>query len=142
MTRDDLRILCTALGFSAVIANDVASREKQALRATAIAGLIEAFCMSAVPDAFGFDASDDIICDATAIDREIDRYKEELRVEGSAELPQDRETLIKFYDRLLLRKEHYDQREFYASGSTAIFANRVLHMVEEEINCDKERGSA
>ena len=39
MTRDDLRIICTALGFTAVILKDVPA-DNQALRATSIAELI------------------------------------------------------------------------------------------------------
>jgi hypothetical protein len=59
MTANDHKILFTALGFLAVILRDV-PREKQALRATAIAGLIESFCMSVVPEAFGGqDAADE-----------------------------------------------------------------------------------
>lgn len=56
MTRTDHKIIFTALGFLAVILND-APKDKQALRATAIAGLIESFCMAAVPEAFGNDAA-------------------------------------------------------------------------------------
>ena len=52
MTRIDQKLLFTALGFLVVILND-APKEKQALRAAAIADLIESFCMGAVPEAFG-----------------------------------------------------------------------------------------
>ena len=52
MTSTDHKVIFTALGFLAVILNDV-PKDKQALRATAIASLIESFCMAAVPDAFG-----------------------------------------------------------------------------------------
>ncbi len=52
MTANDHKILFTALGFLAVILRDV-PQDKQAMRATAIAGLIESFCISAVPEAFG-----------------------------------------------------------------------------------------
>ena len=50
----DQKVFFTALGFLAVILNDT-PKDKQALRAAAIAGLIEAFCMSTVPEAFGDD---------------------------------------------------------------------------------------
>jgi hypothetical protein len=49
MTRNDHKIIFMALGFLAVIIRDV-PRDKQALRATAIAKLIENFCMDAVAD--------------------------------------------------------------------------------------------
>ncbi len=54
MTRDDYKVIFTALGFLAVILNDV-PKDKQALRAAAIASLIESFCMATVPEAFGDD---------------------------------------------------------------------------------------
>jgi hypothetical protein len=47
MTRNDHKIIFMALGFLAVILRDV-PRDKQALRAAAIAKLIENFCMDAV----------------------------------------------------------------------------------------------
>ena len=52
MTRTDRQILFTALGFLAVILRDDLPQDKRALRATSIAELIEAFCMSALPEAF------------------------------------------------------------------------------------------
>jgi hypothetical protein len=55
MTHTDYKVIFTALGFLAVILNDV-PKDKQALRATAIASLIESFCMATVPEAFGDDA--------------------------------------------------------------------------------------
>ena len=55
MTRTDYKVIFTALGFLAVIQDNV-PRDRQALRATTIAQLIEAFCASAVPEAFMSDA--------------------------------------------------------------------------------------
>lgn len=54
MTRTDQKILFTSLGFLAVILND-APKDRQAMRATAIANLIESFCRAAVPEAFDAD---------------------------------------------------------------------------------------
>ena len=59
MTHTDHKVLFTALGFLAVILNDT-PRDKQALRATAIAGLIESFCMAAVPEAFDGDDTENV----------------------------------------------------------------------------------
>jgi hypothetical protein len=67
MTPADQRVLFTALGFLAVILSDV-PEEKQALRATAIARLIESFCMSAAPEAFGDKCVED---DASLRDRVV-----------------------------------------------------------------------
>ncbi|MET4072596.1 hypothetical protein ABID58_007425 [Bradyrhizobium sp. S3.2.6] len=51
MTRIDHKIIFAALGFLAVILDNV-PRDKQALRATSLAQLMEAFCAASVPDAF------------------------------------------------------------------------------------------
>ena len=91
-----LRVHCTALGFLAVILKDV-ERDKQALRAKTIGRLIESFCMVTVPDAVG--VSNENIgdeCDPASIDAAIEKYKAELIDQGSAQLPDDRETLLKF----------------------------------------------
>jgi|SRR5208282_6884507 len=58
MTPAGHRILFTALGFPAVVLGDV-PKDKQALRATAIARLIESFCMSVVPEGFPATAAQD-----------------------------------------------------------------------------------
>jgi hypothetical protein len=51
MTRIDVRILSTALGFLAVILKDI-PRDQQSERAFTIGRLIEAFCHTTVPEAF------------------------------------------------------------------------------------------
>jgi hypothetical protein len=56
MTRDDLRILCTALGFTAVVLKGEQTQD-QAERARAFARLIEEFCLLSMPDAFGSKAA-------------------------------------------------------------------------------------
>lgn len=50
MTRDDLRIFCTALGFTAVVMQGGEHQKDRALRATGLANLIEEFCRSAMPE--------------------------------------------------------------------------------------------
>ena len=52
MTQTDRQILFISLGFLAVIVRGDVPRDKQALRATAIADLIESFCRSVLPEAF------------------------------------------------------------------------------------------
>ena len=47
----DHRVLFTALGFLAVVLNDV-PQDKQALRARALAKLIEEFCAGELPEYF------------------------------------------------------------------------------------------
>lgn len=51
MTPNDFRILCTALGFTIALLKDV-ELDEQALRAQAIARLIESFCQVTVPECF------------------------------------------------------------------------------------------
>lgn len=133
MTRDDLRILCTALGFTAIVLKGEPA-ENQASRAHAFARLIESFCFVTVPEALGVPnghLGDER--DPAAIDRVIDRYKAELLDQDCAALPTERGDLLKMYDRLLLRQIRREQREFYALGSADMLANRVLQLVEEEI---------
>jgi len=54
------KVFFMALGFLAVILNDT-PKDKQALRAAAIAGLIESFCMSAVPGEFYDKTATDVV---------------------------------------------------------------------------------
>src|SRR5579862_3563611 len=56
MDSSDLRILCTALGFTAVaIQGDKLPKVQAALRAKKLSNLIEEFCHAAVPEAFNDD---------------------------------------------------------------------------------------
>lgn len=53
MTPTDLRILCTALGFAAVVMQGGRPPKKESnLRAAAFAGLIEEFCRASLPEVF------------------------------------------------------------------------------------------
>ena len=65
MTRDDLRVLCTALGFLAVVLKDE-SGDDQALRAKSIARLIESYCVTTVPEAVGATLHDHLLDEAIA----------------------------------------------------------------------------
>jgi len=58
MTRMDYRVIFTALGFLAVILRNDVPQDKQALRATTIARLIESFCITSLPDAFANELSE------------------------------------------------------------------------------------
>jgi hypothetical protein len=52
MTRADLRVMCTALGFMAVtLKGEKLPKKDAALRATVFAKLIEEFCLTSVPEA-------------------------------------------------------------------------------------------
>ena len=52
MTRTDLRVMCTALGFMAVaLKGEKLPKSDMALRANVVARLIEQFCLTSVPEA-------------------------------------------------------------------------------------------
>lgn len=54
MKLTDARVLCAALGFTAVVTQGGKLPKKEAaIRAAAFAGLIEEFCRVSVPEAFG-----------------------------------------------------------------------------------------
>ena len=59
MTLTDLRILCTALGFTAVaMQGGTPPKKESALRAAGFASLIEEFCRTSLPEAFGESGED------------------------------------------------------------------------------------
>jgi len=132
MTRDDLRILSTALGFMAVILKDVPNN-KQTPRAVSIARLIESFCMVAAPDTTDrTPTGHDDGYTLEAIDTLIEKYKDELPDTGFAPLPYERRILLKFYDRLLHRKAQIAQTDFYVLGSDAELATQVWQLMDQE----------
>ncbi|HUY67917.1 MAG TPA: hypothetical protein VMV79_01275 [Alphaproteobacteria bacterium] len=137
MTPNDFRLYCRALGFATVFATGV-PENVDGTKASRFAELIEAFCLATIPDAFGpANANIGDEGDPAALDLAIDRYKAELAGEGSARLPDDRATLLKFYDRLHQRQARRRERHFYATGSDEMIANRVLQLIEEEIEADE-----
>lgn len=62
MSRTDRQLVFTALGFLAVIVREDVPHECQAMRALAIADLIEAFCRSSLPEAFNQEDLDEASC--------------------------------------------------------------------------------
>lgn len=138
MTPNDLRILSTALGFTAVAIQP--SEEELHLRATmakTLALMIEEFCRINVPDAFS--VANDILGDSdnpAAIDEAIDRFKVALHENEEARLPQDRKILLQFYDRLQQRKMRWEQSHFYATAPDSLIADNVLKMIDDEIEQD------
>jgi hypothetical protein len=129
MTRTDHKIIFTALGFLTVILDNV-PRDKQAMRATAIAQLIEAFCAASMPDAFMSDAPEGVRVAET--EELLQLYIAELRDTGSAQLSHDRQTLLGMYDLLLIQKLRFEQKAFFESGHDEVIANRILQLVEEQ----------
>jgi hypothetical protein len=140
MTPKDLRILCTALGFTAVVAREGPGKD-EASKAMALGRLIESFCLTALEEASAGTVPDlaDLDVDPAAIDDAIDRYKADFRDKEAARLPPDRATLLQFYDRLLQRKTRWEQRHFYATAPEDMIANLVAKLVEEEIDHEEGR---
>lgn len=136
MTRDDLRVLSTALGFSIVITGDV-PQGKQALRATTIAGLIESFCRNSVPEAFAEEPSGSVLSRSDT-ERMLEYYIAELREHGSSRLDHDRKMLLEMYDLLLAQKVRRANKEFYDSAPNDIIANLVLQMADERIRHEEQ----
>ena len=135
MTRTDHKVFFTALGFLAVILDNV-PRDKQAMRATAIAQLIEEFCAASVPDAFLSEAPK--VARTAETEELLQLYIAELRDTGSAQLSHDRQTLLGMYDLLLIEKIRFEQKAFFASGHDDVIANRILQLAEERIR--REQG--
>jgi len=70
---------------------------------------------------------------AEKLDCEIEHHIRQLRTEETTHLPEDRDVLIKLYDRLQLRKARRLQWEFYASVKEEKLADLVLRLLDEEI---------
>jgi len=126
----DLRTLCTALGFTAVVVQGGSHKRNGAVRARKIADLIEEFCTTGPGVAPARDTD--------AVDAVIEKFKATLRDEGSALLPQDRESLLAIYDRLQQRRARRAQKHFYEMAHDGMIANAILKMIDEEIEHDED----
>jgi hypothetical protein len=135
MTRTDYKVIFTALGFLAVILDNV-PRDKQALRATTLAQLIEAFCATSLPEAFTSEPPETSRTAET--EQLLELYIAELRETGAARLSYDRQTLLGMYDLLLIQKMRFEQKEFLASGHDDMIANRILQLAEERIEREQQ----
>jgi hypothetical protein len=136
MNRLDRKMLFTALAFVGVTMKG--SRDGEAKNgATAVlelAELIEAFCeenvlpqTQAVSDEPG----------GLLLDEMISRHIRELRDLQETHMPEDRQTLMKFHDRLEHRKARRKSRNFYGYASDAKLASAVLELLDEEIEASR-----
>ena len=132
MSRSDHQVLFTALGFTAVIIQGEAGKTKGARRAIELAKLIEEFCALNLPSISSVNTTSEAGVDE--IDSIIDKHKSELRRKEETVLPTDKETLLKLYDRLQVRKIHRTQRDFYAVATAGKLADLILHFLDEEIS--------
>jgi hypothetical protein len=137
MNRLDRKLLFGALAFVGVTMKG--SRDGEATNGAAavleLAELIEAFCeenvlarMQPVSDEPG----------GLLLDEMIGRHMRELRDLQETHLPEDRQTLMKFHDRLEHRKARRKSRDFYGYASDDKLADAVLRLLDEEIEAEKE----
>ena len=124
MTPQDLRIFCTALGFTATVLSSSPAAADDTQRAVGFADLIESFCHYVIPDlhAAGKNA-------AWHIDESIERIKGELRTHGVVDMEKDRTLLLQLYERLRYRYGSY--------ASDNMIADRVLELLDAEIYHDE-----
>ncbi len=137
-SRDGLvnrQIFFTALGFTAVVIQG-APGANGAARAKAFARMIEEFCRETIPNAFGEERQ--AVSGDPDIDRKIEDFKSGLIERETAFLPEDRATLLQFYDRLQTRKAQNEQKAFYETAPEDLIANRVLTLIDEEILRDEQ----
>jgi hypothetical protein len=138
MTRYDQRILFTALAFVAIISKDGEKLHgDSAQKIMQLSGLLGKFCVENVPPLFHqVEFAEDP--GAGELDARINRHVRELREKHETRLPEDKETLLQFYERLQVRKSRRMQSEFHAQATVEMLADRVLDYLDEEIE-DAER---
>jgi len=134
MTRTDFKVLFTALGFLAVVMKGENANNDGADKARKLASLIEEFCIQ--PEQFGRCGQAASVASATINDM-INQFKVELVEVGNASLPQDRATLLQFYEQLIVRQTRHREQHFYVMATDDMIANRILTMIDEEIKADE-----
>lgn len=142
MNKNEQMRLCLMLAFQSMITHGENGRSKESVnKIVALARLIDGFCDLHLRQTFPeqtFELSEDKW--ATKIDAALNRHIEELQRREETKLPEDRETLIQFYDRLQQRKTRRKQWLFYAEASTEQLADLVLKYLDEEIEDRKAGG--
>ena len=89
MTRTDLHVICTALGFMAVtLKGEKLPKNDAALRATVFARLIEEFCLTSVPEAITDEEANAASTPDDTAERMADAIVEIIK-KNSGCLPQD-----------------------------------------------------
>ena len=131
----DQKLLFTTIAFLAVVLKDGDSLTAgSVVKVHKLAEVLESFCVENVPQPFV--ASSLGLAEengAEKIDALIERYKKDLTQKQETILPEDKETLLQFYDRLQLRKSRRMQQKFYARATEAKLADLVLKLLDEEI---------
>lgn len=123
MASPDLRTLCTALGFTAVVMKDNVPRENQASRAMVLAKMIEDFCVMAATNVFGVSQGN-----AANLDETIERLKSDLQSGRAPNIPHDSDLLRQLYLRLQQRHQIY--------ATDDLIADEARHMLDEEVQLE------
>lgn len=129
-------MLFLSLGFLAVLLKDDAPPGNRASQAMALAKLMEDFYDVSLSKRWP-DNQLPSVSEPTPQDL-LDRYIEELRDTGSADLSHDRPTLLAMYETLLLRKIRREQKQFFMTGSSDMIANCILQLTAEQIDARDE----
>ena len=130
MTPQDLRTLCTALGFTAVVINGGERQKDSARRALGFANLIESFCNYTIPN-LGAAVNEN---EAYQLDEMIETFKAGLRERGEADLHISRPALFRLYDRL--------RQRYAAYADDDMLADRVLELLDAELEHGNGGGAA
>ncbi|MGE0108452.1 MAG: hypothetical protein AB7S81_01625 [Bdellovibrionales bacterium] len=142
MTKDEQLRLCLMLAFQSLISQDVNAKSKESTqRIVTLARLMDEFCNLHLKQTFP-EMTIELAEDkwAAKIDAALNMHIEELQKREQTQLPEDRETLIQFYDRLQQRKARRGQWLFYAEASTEQLADLILKYLDEEIEDRKAGG--
>lgn len=142
MNKNEQMRLCLMLAFQSMISQGENGRSKESVnKIVALARLMDEFYDFHLQRTFP-EQTIELAEDkwATKTDAAINMHIEELQKREETKLPEDRETLIQFYDRLQQRKARRKQWLFYAEASTEQLADLVLKYLDEEIEDRKSGG--
>jgi len=125
--------LCLMLAFQTVVAHSKSS-EDLAEKTIELARRMNEFCNLNISKAFPC-STITFVDDkgAEPIDEAINRHIEDLRTKENTLLPEDRESLIRLYDRLQQRTARRMQWQFYATAKEDKIADLVLKLLDAEI---------
>ncbi len=142
MTKDEQMRIALMLAFQSMISQgESAKSDATSHKIIDLAKLMDGFCDLHLTQAFPaktIELAEDKW--ATKVDTALNMHIEELQKREETHLPEDRETLIQFCDRLQQRKTRRKQWLFYAEASTEQLADLVLKYLDEEIEDRKAGG--
>jgi len=126
--------LCLLLAFQSVVTNGRTKTQDAEKKVVELAKRMDEFC--ALHDRSSLAANTMSFVDdaeAAKLDDAISKHLTELKSKEQTNLPQDRETLIRLYDRLQQRKSRRLQAHFYMTAKEEKLSDLVLRYLDEEI---------